>query len=42
MPFEPKTPAGHPKFQKTQYFSLVSQKNLREILPSSSLGPGPD
>jgi len=39
--FEPETLESHPKYQKTD-FSLVSNKSLSKILPSSSLGPGPD
>ena len=39
MTFEPETPAGHPKYQKTDC-SLVSCKNFSKILPSNGLGPG--
>ena len=35
-----RNPASHPKNQKT--LSLISNKNFSEILPSSSLGLGPD
>ena len=45
LTLEPETPAGHPKYQKTQIVSkdsvLVSNKNFSEILPSSSLHLGP-
>jgi len=38
--FEPETPAGHPKYQKT-WISLVSNKKFSEILLSNDWRPGP-
>jgi len=39
--FEPETPAGHPKYQKAQDCSLVSNQNFSDILPSNGWRPGP-
>jgi len=38
--FEPETPAGHPKYQKTR-ISLVCNKKFSEILLSNNWRPGP-
>jgi len=37
-----RNPSKSIKLSKDLDFSLVSNKNLSEKLPSSSLGPGPD
>jgi len=39
MTFELKTPACHPKYQKTRI--VASNQKFREILPSNGWRPGP-
>ena len=40
--FEPKTPAGHPKYWKTRIVAWFPIKNFSEILPSNGLSAGPE